>query len=297
MENKEELEVFNGNGADEIDKRATEQVDPNKDILNLDLSNINVDFNKDGIVTEEEKDKARELILNFAKESEEAVKQSYLEAYDTLGKEDKDNISEKDIDDLVKFGKINNDSVKVLEEERQKILEEKDKELFDKFNKAIGGELSKNQKIWNEIKRGFTVGLVFGVPGILFITIKDCIDNEIMKKQLREATKELIDSKDPNKLQACENIMQRKMGAIIDVKGVIGNIKASGYVNSITRNKEELEKVSTSIATYGKSVDKKMENYLDKVDEEEKEELQKQREQEEKEEEENPEPVEGMKMF
>lgn len=104
------------------------------------------DLNNDGKVTKEEVDKARELLINFANENEESVKQTYLEAYDRLGKKDKDNITEKDIDDLIKFGKIKNNSVKTLEEERQKLIEEKNKVLFEEFNKSVGGDIAKNQK-------------------------------------------------------------------------------------------------------------------------------------------------------
>lgn len=265
MENKEKLEVF--------------------------------DLNNDGKVTKEEVDKVRELLINFANENEESVKQTYLEAYDRLGKKDKDNITEKDIDDLIKFGKIKNNSVKTLEEERQKLIEEKNKVLFEKFNKSVGGDIAKNQKIWKEMIRGFTIGFVFGLPGLLFVAIKDSLDNEKAKKMLREATKEFINSGDENKMKSAKEILNRKMGGIIDVNAIFQNIQSSGRVNDIVKNKEELEKVSTSLASFGKTCDKKMEEFLDKIDKEETEELQKQREKNEKEEEENPEPVMGMKMF
>ena len=105
MENKEELEQFNGLGADEKDKKTGIAVEDNEILKSLDL-------NGDGVVTQEELDIAEKRIKEIVNAKDNPYGESFIKAYNNLSQEDKDNISEEDINALKEKGEIKNESVK-----------------------------------------------------------------------------------------------------------------------------------------------------------------------------------------
>lgn len=288
MENKEELEKFNGLGADEKDKKEGIIVGDNEALKNLDL-------NGDGIVTKEELDEAKKRIEEIVKSKDNPFNESFIKAYNNLSKEDKDNITKEDINALKEKGEIRNEAVKKLQEERERILKEEDKELFENFQNSLGGDMSENAKHFQEIKRGILIGLIFGLPGVMFIAIKDTFDKNKVKEELNESIKEYAEKGDKNKFTSAINTAQKHFGKIIDIKGIENSILASGIFQNLDKNKEELVKTISSCKEIMKNNKEKIDNLLDETFLKENQEVLET--EEEIDEEEDPEPVEGMKYM
>ncbi len=285
MENKKELEKFNGLGADEKDKKEGMAVGDNEILKNLDL-------NGDGIVTKEELDEVKKRIEEIVKSKDNPFSESFIKAYNNLSKEDRDNISKEDINALKEKGEIRNESVKKLQEERERILKEEDEELFEKFHNQLGGDMSENAKHFQEIKRGILIGILFGLPGVMFIAIKDSFDKNKVKEELNESIKEYAENGDKNKFTSAINTAQKYFGKIMDIKAIENSILASGIFQNLDKNEEELVKTISSCKEIMKNNKEKIDNLLDETFLEDNQE-----ETEEIEDEEDPEPVEGMKYI
>lgn len=284
MENKEELEQFNGLGADEKDKKTGIAVEDNEILKSLDL-------NGDGVVTQEELDIAEKRIKEIVNAKDNPYGESFIKAYNNLSQEDKDNISEEDINALKEKGEIKNESVKKLQEERKKILKDEEEELFEKFHNSLGGDMSKNAKHFQEIKRGLIIGLIFGLPGVMFVAIKDTLDKNKIENNFNEAIKEYAENGDKANFKGAVDTANKYFGKILDIKALENTIIASGIFENLDGNAEEIEKTIKSCKTTIKENDEKVKKMLEEAVFEEETEV------EEVEEEDDPAPVEGMKFM
>lgn len=282
MENKEELEKFNSLGADEKDQ---------KEKLTKEELLKTFDLNGDGVISQEEIDIVKENIEKIVKDPNNSFGKSFIDAYNRLSKEDQDNISESDIEKLKTKKIITNDSIKKLQEEREKIIKDEEKDLFKQFNNSLNGEMSENVKLWQQIKRGFFIGLVFGMPGALFIAIKDNLDKCKVKNELKEAVKEYVENDNDEKIKNATDVIQKYFGKIFDVKGLMNNIKSSEAVLNLLINENEIKKTIHDYKEDKDKYEKETEKFIEEIfDEKEIQEI------EEITDEEDPEPVEGMKF-
>lgn len=285
MENQDELEVFKGLGADEIDKKDT-GFKVNDDVLK------EFDLNGDGIVTKEEIDEVKLRLQKEIENDKKYIKQSYLEAYEKLDKDIQSQISKDDIESLINGKFVNKESILKLQEERKKLLEDKDKELFDRFNNALGGDISKNTLLWKKIKRSILVGVIFGIPGALIVGIKDLVDEHMVKNAIKEGTEVLAKTGNVDKIDEAGKIAYKYVGGIVDTKQLIENIKASDTLINLQEN----EKGIKEIVIGEKETRKNLEIYLEEIDKETSTEKIENAEEIE-EDNEDPEPVEGMKFM
>lgn len=283
MENKEELEKFKGLGADEKDKK---EEFTKEDLLKT------FDLNGDGVISQEEIDIVRKNIEKIVKDPNNSFGKSFLDAYNRLPKEEQNNISEEDIEKLKNENIVRNESIKKLQEEREKMLKEEEEDLFKKFNDSLGGEISENAKHFQEIKRGILIGLLFGLPGVMFVALKDTFDKNKVTTKFNEAIEEYVESGDKDTFKSAIDIAQKYFGNIVDIKKMKDSILTDGTIQKLDQNKEELSKTIISCKEDIKNKEKEIDNLLDEAVFKEEEETQ-----EEIEEEEDPEPVEGMKFM
>lgn len=284
MENQDELEIFKGLGADEIDKKDT-GFKVNNDVLK------EFDLNGDGIVTEEEINEVKIRLQKEIENNKKYIKQSYLEAYEKLDKDIQYQISKDDIESLINGKFVNKESILKLQEERKKLLEDKDKELFDRFNNSLGGEMSKNTQLWKKFKRSILVGVIFGIPGALIVGMKDLVDERTVKNAIKEGTEILAKTGNDDKINEAGKIAYKYLGGIVDTKQLIENIKASDTLINLQENEQGLKEIIMS----EKEITEDIKNRVEEIDEE----VVKDKEitEEIDEEEEDPEPVEGMKLM
>lgn len=271
MENKNEIEMFTGIGADEIEKTKQQEIQER--------------------ITEDE---ARRRLEKLEKESESFRKNAYLKAYSRLDTKYQEQISLDDIENLVKGKELKGEAIEKLQAERKKILEEKDKELQKKFAEAMGEEFDKSKNAFQELKRGFLIGLISGIPGALFVVTKDVIDKKITMKEMKEAMDEYAQDGNNASIKRAERILNKKFGRIIPVSELTENIMASDIFKEIKDNKQLLKGFTNIMNNFMDKTEDKMKNMIEDM---EKDELKEKIEQEEAEEEEDPEPVEGSKYY
>ena len=274
MEDKSQLKIFTGIGEDSINKEVS------KELLEK--------------VQEEQTDKAKERLLELERENENLRKAFYLDAYNRLEQKYKDKISEKDIEDLLKGKKLSGEAIEAFQNEREKLFEERDNKLFNDIFKGLGKDMSENQKLWNKLKRQILVGVLFGIPGLLFITVKDLIDEQFAKKEL---SKGITKNDNPNKMNEAEKYVEQKFGKITRVPDLINHLKSSDIFQELRENENSLREVIAYKNSKIEELTQEFEELIeDENQEDEKQEEQKAKEEEE-EDEEDPEPVEGMKYM
>lgn len=255
--------------------------DLESEIKNDNLSNSNV--------SSEELEKSKKRIEDLVKESEKDRKVLWLEAKAEYDKRYKDEITMNDIDRLVDGEKPFNEQTRKLQEIRKELLKKREQELLKKLNENVDDEILSDSKIWNQIKRGFVIGLFTGLPGIFISTVKDNLDYTFVKKKITEATKEYIETGKDKDLRKVSDILQNKFGGILDVKGITNYILSSDVLTDLKDNNDEIKKIIIDAKEEKEKSIKSLEEVLDKMEEEEIE--------TEEEEEEDPEPIKGMKFI
>ncbi len=264
-----------------------------KNKINI-TSDLESDTKKDDLninnATGEEENQASKRIKELVKQNEKNRKALWLEAKNEYDRKYKEQITVNDIDRLVSGEKPYNEPTRKLQKIRQELLKKKEQELLNKLNENLDEEILSDSKIWNQIKRGFVIGLFTGLPGIFLTTLKDNLDYTKVKKNIVEATKEYAETGNDNNLRKFNDIFQNKFGGILDVKGLTNYILSSDVFTDLKNNNDEIKKIIIEAKEEKEKSKKSLEEVLEEIEIEEENE-------EEEEEEENPEPVRGMKFM
>ena len=284
-ESKEEIKVIAPNGADTKDKEKSKE---ETEKLEEALKNAK----EKGIDVKKYEEFARKNIKEQINDEEEEIRKHWKKAYIMLDDEIGEKISQDMLNEIIKSdieGKqiqVDIPEIKDLVEMHNKILQEEEDELFKNFNKELGGSLTENKNFWKEFKRAVLVGMFFGIPGAIFIGIKDSIDETRVKAQLKNAIKSYVTTGEEMTFTRAKFMANKTLGGIVDIDKLCSNLICSEGVLALKNNNNELSKITVEYIEKKEELRKELDNLVNEAEEEIIEE----------EEEENPEPVEGFKI-
>lgn len=162
--------------------------------------------------------------------------------------------------------------VEELEKRRKEVEKEvkrQEQELFEKFSNEFGKDIKETEKIFGYLKRYALIGAITGVPGIALTCLYDKWKENEMAKELKELNQKVVASQNEPELhkELAEKYQkyERQFCKVHHIDELQKNIKKSGYLSQIKKNKENLLQLADEIEKYKKMDKSETEKEFEKI--------------------------------